>query len=145
MLIGEVAVAADVNVQTLRFYERRGLLSVPRRTDGGYRDYDDEAVAILRFIKRAQSVGFTLEEIRELLRLRERPRRDCSEVEKLAPAKLDDVKAKLKDLRSLKRALTELAAACQTAGEPLRCALLEALEGTAVAKARHGRTASRSN
>src|SRR6266581_4859338 len=78
LTIGQVATAADVNVQTIRYYERRGLVPTPRRTASGYRQYTDDAVARLRFIKHAQELGFSLQEIQELLGLRVRHAAACA-------------------------------------------------------------------
>ena len=86
--IGQVATAADVNVQTIRYYERRGLFPTPRLTPGGYRQYADDAVVRLRFIKRAQELGFSLREIQELLALRVRHAAACDAVERKARAKI---------------------------------------------------------
>src|SRR5437016_12611821 len=87
--IGQVADAADVNIQTIRYYERRGLFPTPRRTPAGYRQYADDAVARLRFIKHAQELGFSLQEIQELLGLRVRHSAACDVVERKTRQKID--------------------------------------------------------
>ena len=104
LTIGELADAADVGRETVRFYERRGLLPQPPRTDSGYRNYPPESVERLRFIRRAQGLGFTLEEIAELLALRVDEVAACGTVEARARAKLTKVAQKLTDLRRMKKA-----------------------------------------
>ena len=125
----DVAKAAGVNVQTLRFYEREGILPAPRRTPSGYRQYSEEAVRIVSFVKRAQELGFTLREAKELLRLRSAGPKRASAARAAAAAKLDDIDAKLRDLAAIRSALTSLVDACACAdGGAVRCPILEALE-----------------
>jgi Hg(II)-responsive transcriptional regulator len=125
---GEVAAQAGVNVQTLRYYERRGLLKEPDRRPSGYREYPADAVRLIRFIKRAQELGFTLNEVEDLLRLREDEESACAEVRSAAEAKIEDIEQKIRHLRAMKRALCMLVASCVTEGSPRHCPLLEALE-----------------
>ena len=125
--IGEVAAEAGVNVQTLRFYERRGLLPHPPRRASGYRQYAPEAVRRVRFIKRAQELGFTLAEIGELLRLREDPRIPCRDVRATAETKIADIEEKLRRLRAMRAALAVLVESC-AANREHHCPLLEALD-----------------
>jgi Hg(II)-responsive transcriptional regulator len=125
---GQVAVLAGVNVQTLRYYERRGLLERPARRPSGYRDYSPDAVRAIRFIKRAQELGFPLTEIAELLRLRNDQIASCSEVRAAALAKIEDVDRKIESLRAMKRALGILASSCRTDGSARKCPILEALD-----------------
>lgn len=123
----QVADAAGVNVETLRYYERRGILRPPRRNRAGYRQYGQETVDIVRFIKRAQGLGFTLEEVDELLALR-RPRAGrCVTVRTAATSKIEQIDAKLRALTAMREALTQLAAACTDDEAALACPLLEAL------------------
>jgi Hg(II)-responsive transcriptional regulator len=123
----QVADAAGVNVETLRYYERRGLLRAPRRGRGGYREYTPDAIEIVRFVKRAQGLGFTLEEIQELLALR-RPRAGrCATVHRAANAKIDEIDAKLRALTAMRAALEQLARACSDNAEQLHCPLIEML------------------
>ena len=129
--IGQIAAEADVNVQTLRYYERRGILPEPDRSPSGYRAYPEETVQIIRFIKRAQDLGFTLDEIEALLQLRKNRRRSCRKVRTLAEAKLADVDEKLRRLRKLRRALATLVEACEQTGAALECPILEALDDRA--------------
>lgn len=137
MRIGEVAIAAGCNIQTLRYYERRGLLRPPTRTQSGYRDYPAETVQIIRFIKRAQELGFTLEEIRELLRLRRRDSRRRNEVRSIAEAKMRDVEMKIARLHSMHRALDGLVRACACRDASLECPILEALNDAEEREKRH--------
>lgn len=125
--IGQVAAEAGVNVQTLRFYERRGLLAAPARQRSGYRAYPAETVRLVQFIKRAQELGFTLLEVEDLLQLQDDSAASCSEARTLAEAKLKAIDRKLRDLRAIKRALETLTTTCgNSAGR--RCPILDALE-----------------
>ncbi len=126
--IGEVARLAGVNVQTLRYYERRRLLEPPRRSDSGFREYPPETVRLIRFIKRAQDLGFTLKEIQELIALRETRGRDRSRVRRLAAAKLADVDEKIGRLDAIRKAVATLVGACACQGQALECPILEALD-----------------
>jgi DNA-binding transcriptional MerR regulator len=92
MRIGEVAAAAGCSIQTLRYYERRGLLQAPERTAAGYRQYPPDTVRLIRFIKRAQDLGFTLDEIEELLKLRDATGKRRGEIRSVAKAKMRDRK-----------------------------------------------------
>ena len=112
---GEVASRGGVNLETIRYYERRGLLPKP-------------ALRRLRFIKQAQALGFSLKEIKELLALRVDPRTSCADVRRRAEAKIADVEAKLRVLRTMKRALVQLTAACAGRGPVSACPILETLE-----------------
>lgn len=128
LTIGKLAKAVGVNIQTVRYYERRDLLAPTERKPSGYRLYRDDAVRRLRFIKNAQTLGFTLHEIAELLNLRVSSVARCGDVQRKAQAKLVHVKAKIRDLRALDRALQGLIRACQ-AGQPTdRCPILKSLE-----------------
>jgi len=111
MRIGEVAARAAVNIQTLRYYERRGLLPEPQRGSSGYRAYGPDAVRLVRFIKRAQELGFTLREIEDLIELRESPRRGA-EVHAVAAAKVEDIERRIQQLRAMRKALGGLVEAC---------------------------------
>jgi MerR family mercuric resistance operon transcriptional regulator len=128
MTIGEVATRSRVNIQTVRYYERRGLLPTPRRSTAGYRQYPDDVVPRIRFIKRAQELGFNLEEIAELLALRVRHGEACLEVSHRASAKVVLVRQKLRELENLKRVLEGLVEACERRLPTAECPILEALE-----------------
>lgn len=112
MKIGELAREAGVNVQTVRYYERRGLLPEPTRRESGYREYTQDFLDRLRFIRRGQELGFTLTEIQELLSLRVDPDTTADEVKARAEAKVDDITRKIEDLDEIRRALGHLAGAC---------------------------------
>ncbi len=128
LTIGALADAAGVGRETVRFYERKGLLPDPPRTDSGYRNYPPESVERLRFIRRAQGLGFTLEEIAELLALRVDEVAACGTVEARARAKLTKVAQKLTELRRMKRALERLVDACRAREPTSDCPILEELE-----------------
>lgn len=125
--IGEVAAQAGVHIQTLRFYERRGLLREPDRRPSGYRAYPPETVRLVRFIKHAQELGFTLREVQELLHLREGTAHTCREVRVAAEAKMADIDSKVERLLAMRRALAVLVKSCAMNAEP-HCPLLEALD-----------------
>jgi MerR family copper efflux transcriptional regulator len=125
--IGQLAKAAGVGVETVRFYEREGLLAEPPRRRSGYRQYPREAIARIRFIRRAKDLGFTLKEITELLELRIDPDKSCADVRALAKAKIADVDAKIEDLTRIKAALETLARACRGKGPTSECPILDAI------------------
>ena len=129
LMTGELAKRASVNVETLRFYERKGLLPPPPRRSSGYREYPAESVRRIRFIKRAQDLGFSLAEIRELLALRVRPGTTAVDVRERAEQKLADVRRKLADLKAIERALGQLKSACSGEGSLDECPILHHLEG----------------
>src|SRR5436190_13187639 len=126
--ISQVANAADVNVQTIRYYERRGLFAAPKRTAAGDRQYADDAVARLRFIKHAQELGFSLQEIQELLGLRVRHGAACDAVERKTRHKIEVVQQRIRALQRMKRTLERLAAACTARRPTDDCPILEVLE-----------------
>ena len=126
--ISQVATAADVNIQTIRYYERRGLFPPPRRTPAGYRQYADDAVARLRFIKHAQELGFSLTEIQDLLELRVLHGAASDTVERKTRQKIDVVEQRIRDLQRMKRTLERLAAACGARRQTDDCPILEVLE-----------------
>jgi Hg(II)-responsive transcriptional regulator len=126
--IGEVARRTGVNIQTLRYYERRGLLKKPPRTPTGYRQYPSETVRLIRFVKRAQELGFTLKEIKELLRLRDNQRASCTEVRSTAEVKLRDIDNKIDSLRRMRGALRILVVTCRNNASIRECPILEALD-----------------
>ena len=128
MRIGAAAEQAGVNVQTLRYYERRGLLPRPPRQTSGYREFPDEAVRVVRFVKRAQDLGFTLDEIEELLRLRNDKRRDRGRVRLVAAKRVRDIDRKIADLQAMKKALSHLLHCC-VERSTLECPIIEALDG----------------
>ena len=126
--IGQLAKVVDVNVQTVRYYERLKLLSPSARRPSGYRVYGEEEERRLRFIKNAQTLGFTLHEIAELLSLRVSSTARCGDVQRKAQAKLEQVTAKMRDLRALALVLQDLIRTCR-AGQPTEhCPILTSLE-----------------
>lgn len=129
LTIGRVAKAAGVNTETVRYYERLGLMPRPPRT-GTFRVYAPEHIARLDFIKRSQRLGFSLKEIGGLLALRVQRGASCAEVKRRATQKLDDIDAKIAELKAIRRALTRLARACHGAGPTGECPLIDALERT---------------
>lgn len=129
--IGALARQAGVGVETVRFYERQGLLRQPARRPGGYRSYPQEAVGQIRFIRQAQSLGFTLEEVGALLRLRTSEETRCAAVRSRAVAKMADVEARIRQLQLIRGALETLVAACPAKGPLAACTILEALNSAA--------------
>jgi DNA-binding transcriptional MerR regulator len=127
MRAGELADQAGVNRQTLRFYEREGLLPEPMRAGNGYRDYSPDTIALVRFIKQAQQLGFTLDEARELSSLRQAPGRNRLRARALAERKRVDVRQRIRSLQAIDAALTELIETCCGTQAP-RCPILEVLE-----------------
>jgi|SRR5436190_23667665 len=132
MKIGEVADRGGVNLQTIRYYEREGLLPAPPRMASGYRLFNQETVRRVRFIKRAQELGFTLAEIRELLTLRIEESRSSAEVRAIAQAKIADIDNKVRHLDAMKRALTHLTDRCSGHGPATECPILESLDSDEV-------------
>lgn len=127
MTSGKIAKAAGVNVETLRFYEREGILAEPARTASGYRLYDESAVERIRFVQRAQALGFTLREVRELIALDARPDADCDDLRLRAENKLELVEQKMRELQRMKSALGTLLESC-VAGQPVKnCPVMKCL------------------
>lgn len=129
LTIGRLARQAGVNLETVRYYERRGLLPRPPRSTSGYRLFPREAARRLRFIRRAQELGFSLREIQELLSLRISRKANAKDVRKRAEAKIADIEAKIKTLDSMKRALRKLMTNCPGCGPLSECPILESLDG----------------
>jgi DNA-binding transcriptional MerR regulator len=131
MLVGmrtsEVAERAGVNTQTLRYYERRGLLASPPRSTSGYRDYPASAVILLRFVKRVQQLGFCLDEAGELVHLAAGGPRACESARALASARMSEIDRRLADLHRMRDSLAELVATCDLPRKDRRCSLLDAL------------------
>lgn len=128
LTVGKVAKKAGVNLQTVLYYERRRLLAPDRRTDSGYRLYAPEAVRVIRFIKNAQDLGFTLEEVARLLRLRVGREVQCAKVKRQAQARLTIVQDKIKGLRAMEAVLKRLIRTCSARRTTNRCPILESLE-----------------
>jgi MerR family transcriptional regulator, mercuric resistance operon regulatory protein len=124
----QVARRAGVNAQTLRYYERRGLLPDPPRTAGGYRAYGPEAVRIVRFVKRAQELGFSLTEIEMLLHLADGGPESCDAARQLAEHKVADLDTKIAALTAMRASLTRLIATCTRPRRERDCPLLDSLK-----------------
>jgi Hg(II)-responsive transcriptional regulator len=124
---GELAQRAGVHVETLRFYERKGLLPEPPRRASGYREYPPDTVDRVRFIKRAQELGFSLREVKELLSMRQVPRAKA-DVRRLAQARLAEIEHKIRDLEAMRKTLNELLCACDSRNIA-SCPIIESLSG----------------
>ena len=127
MRSSEVASKAGVNVQTLRYYERRGILPEPTRSDAGYRAYDAQAVRTVRFVKGAQQLGFSLEEIDSLLELAAGGPRNCHAAKVMAADKIAQLEAKIASLSAMADSLRQLVATCDRSPSKRECPLLEAI------------------
>ncbi|MBQ9055235.1 MULTISPECIES: MerR family transcriptional regulator [Rhodococcus] len=133
MRSSELAARSGVNVQTLRYYERRGLLSQPPRSSSGYRAYPDEAVEVVRFVKRAQEHGFSLDEIDELLHLAGGGPDDCDTARQLAQTKIAEFEERIRDLQRMQASLSEFVSTCALPRADRRCPMLQTFhtdEGT---------------
>lgn len=131
MKIGELSKNTGFQVETLRYYEKQGLLSPVSRTESGYRKYNNESLKQLRFIKQAKSVGFSLNEISELLTLRvEKDQHSCGDVKIIAEQKLEQIENKINELTHMKKALYKITDACCGGPEPATsCTILNSLDG----------------
>ena len=129
LTIGQLARRAGVGVETVRFYERKGLLAEPDRRPSGYRQYGPDAVTRLRFIRRAKDLGFTLKEIENLLSLRVDPSTNCSDIRRQAVAKIEDIQSRIGTLQKMKQALAKLTGECNGSGPLSECPILEVLDG----------------
>ncbi len=128
LTIGEVAKQAGVGVETIRFYEREGIIAEPPRRESGYREYDDRVVTRIRFIRRAKELGFSLKEISDLMKLQVDPKANCSGVKKRAEAKLQEIENKIRDLKRMQKIFNEVAAACVAAKPISDCPILKCFE-----------------
>jgi len=128
MRIGEVAQEAGVGVETVRYYETRGLIQKPPRpVDGGFRVYPADAVHRIQFVRRAQQLGFALMEISELLELEVDPSSRCADIRMRAEDKLEDVNARIADLKQISGALKKLIKSCPGQGPAQKCSILDTL------------------
>ncbi len=128
LTIGQIAKQAAVGVETMRFYERKGLLDKPKRNVSGYRQYPLAVVSRIRFIKRAQEVGFSLAEIKGLLLLRVDPSKKCEDIKARALAKINEIGGKIEDLNRMKNALLDLTKACDSNSDIDQCPILKAFD-----------------
>ncbi len=127
MKIGEVAKAAGIGIDAVRFYEREGLIPMPARRPSGYREYTPDVVVSLRFIKRAKELGFSLKEIAELLRLEASDATTAADVRERAEAKLEGLEERIRALQQMRRALRKLVESCPGQGPLSDCSILRAL------------------
>lgn len=142
LTIGKLALSADVTTDTVRYYEKEGLLAPARKTDAGYRLYDDAAIRRLRFIKQAQHCGFSLAEIRELLALKNSDAACCKDVRSVAIEKKLHLEHKIKALRVMSQALSDLITICDDDTRPLEeCPILAALESSMALQLKGNRNA----
>lgn len=127
MPIGSLSIRTGVKVETIRYYEKVGLLPQPNRSDGNQRRYGREHVERLAFIKHARDLGFPVDGIRALLRLSDNPHMACDEAHSIAVAHLNDVRHKIAQLRSLEKELDRIAATCSGGMTACDCAIIEAM------------------
>jgi MerR family copper efflux transcriptional regulator len=127
LTIGKVAARTGLGIDTIRFYEKEGLIPEPARRPSGFRDYDPDVLERLRFIRQAKALGFSLKEIADLLALRVDDKRTCEEVYRRTSEKIADIETRIRDLERIKAALANMAAACHGKGLQGECPILEAL------------------
>ncbi|MDH3390724.1 MAG: heavy metal-responsive transcriptional regulator [Desulfobulbaceae bacterium] len=137
LTIGRLAKQVGLGIETVRFYERQGLIEPPPRTDSNYRIYPEEEVIRLRFIKKAKSLGFTLNEIKELLFIRHDPNATKADIKNRTMNKIEDVKQKISDLTRIKMALENLVSSCDGYGPLEECPILEALDSESEEHCKH--------
>ena len=130
MRIGEVAGRVGIGIETIRYYEREGLLATPKRRPSGYREYEESAIARLQFIRRTKELGFSLDEIKQLLGLWFNTSTRCVHVRERAASKIADIEDKIRSLQGMKRSLKKLITECETRNSLDECPLLEGLGGS---------------
>jgi len=128
LTIGKVSKQSGIGVETIRFYEKRGLIDEPSRTEAGYRQYPADTAPRIRFIRHAKELGFTLTEIKELLHLRLDEATTCDDVRHMAEKKRMDIVARIESLKGMEHALGKLIAACSSSGPAGNCPILDALD-----------------
>ena len=126
--IGKVAQRALISRDTIRLYEREGLIDKPKRLSNGYRTYSEDVIARIRFIKSAKTMGFTLHEIKELLALRRTSKNTCNDIKRQAEMKLNDVVLKIKELQKLKKALNAMILTCEKISRENECPIIQFFE-----------------
>jgi len=126
MRIGELAQPTGTKAETIRYYEREGILPYADRTDSNYRDYSKDHLATLTFVRRARELGFSMAQVRELLALSDRDDKPCQDVDRLARSQIDDVQRKIDDLTAMRDELSRMLAACDT-DEIGQCRIVESL------------------
>jgi Cd(II)/Pb(II)-responsive transcriptional regulator len=140
MKIGELAAVTGTPIETIRYYERDGLLPPPARSEGNFRIYDETHLGRLTFVRHCRALDMNLDEIRVLLKFRDGAQGDCGEVNALLDEHIGHVQARIRELRSLDKDLRALRDLCKEAQDPSRCGILKGLAGAAQAEA--SRTAS---
>lgn len=125
---GQLAEAAQVNIETLRYYERRGLIPAPPRSPANYRRYPSQAIGRVRFVKHAQDLGFSLDEIKELLSLRATRGAKSGEIKRRATKKVDEINDRIRALEQIRGALQHLVSQCSGDGPVEECTILHAIE-----------------
>lgn len=128
LTIGRLARLAGVNLETIRYYERRGLLPKPARTEAGYRQFTSDSARRLRFIRRAQELGFSLEEISDLLSLAVAPEQNRATIRAQAKAKIEDINRKIAGLHAMRHTLDELVTRCEQCGTSVECPIVASLD-----------------
>lgn len=128
MRIGEVAKIAGINKETIRYYEKQGLIETPVKSSNGYRTYTKDTVSTIKFVKNAQKLGFSLKEIKNLLSLKLDADSDCSLVKKRAEEKIIEIQLKITALKEMKRSLTEITNKCDGHGSTASCNIINALD-----------------
>ena len=128
MKIGTVAKQSGIGIETIRFYEREGLIAVPNRGLSGYREYTEDVIVRLSFIRRAKDLGFSLKEIKELLSLKAKPISKCASVKKKANKKIEEIEEKITQLNAIKIALSDLVESCHSDSPTSDCPILDAFE-----------------
>ncbi len=128
MLIGETAKKAEVNIETIRYYERKGILALPKKSASGYREYSGETVAKIKFVKNAQYLGFSLKEIQDLLALKVDKNSDCSDVKSRALSKISEIKEKITALKEMQKSLEVITHKCSGKGPVSTCTILNAID-----------------
>ena len=139
MTIGQVAKRAGVGVETIRFYERKGLMVQPPRRNAGFRYYSTRDVVRVRFIQKGKDLGFSLKEIAELLALEGNPQATCGDVKQRAEEKITTIEERVRDLQRMKRSLVRLTAACSGRGSIDECPILDCFEPKSNGASRKGR------
>jgi len=127
LTIGEVAKRSGVGIETIRFYERKGLIDDPPRRLSGYRQYPEETIDRLRFIRKAKELGFTLNEVNDLLAISTDASASCSDVKERTEIKIESIERKIKALSKMKKALKALASSCEGQGSVRKCPIIKAL------------------
>lgn len=125
--IGDLARETDTKVVTIRYYERIGLLPAPHRDAGNYRNYDEHALERLRFVRRSRALGFSLDQVRDLLDLSSDAARPCDEIDRITAEHLAEVESKIADLTRLAEELRRISASCQGGGVISNCRILDAI------------------